>query len=69
LQRLKEPTNSPYSELQTIKRWKANWIGKITSWNCLRKHVNEGKMEESINGFVGRRRKQLLDYFKEIRGY
>jgi len=64
LPRLKEPTTCPYSELQTVKRRKANWAGNITSWNCLRKHVIEGKMEESIEVTVGRerRRQQLVDY-------
>jgi len=68
LPRLKEPTNWLYSELQTMKRRMANWTGDITRWICRRKHVNVGKMEESIKGTVGRRRKQLLDYLKEMEG-
>jgi hypothetical protein len=39
--------------------------------NCLLKHVIEGKLEGRIvmTGRRGRRRKQLLDYLKEKRGY
>ena len=51
--------------LRTVKRRKANWIGHILCRNCLLKHVFEGKVE----GRRGRRRKQLLVYVKEKRGY
>jgi hypothetical protein len=56
--------------VHTIKRRKANWIGHILRRNCLLKHVIEGELEGRI-GVMGRRerrRKQLLDEFKEIRG-
>ena len=40
LQRVKEERNI----LQTIKRRKASWSGHILHWNCLLKHVTEGKI-------------------------
>jgi hypothetical protein len=57
--------------LQTIKRRKANWIGHILRRTCLLKHVTGGKIKGRIEvtGPRGRRRKQLLDYLKEARGY
>jgi hypothetical protein len=57
--------------LQRIKRWKVNWIGHILHRNCLLKHVTEGKLEETIEGAgtSGKGRKQLLDDFKETKGY
>jgi hypothetical protein len=56
--------------LHTIKKRKANWIGHILPRNCLLKYVIEGKIEGSIEvtGRRGRRRKHLLDDFKERRG-
>ena len=42
--------------VHTMKRRKANWIGHILRRNCL---MTRGR---------GRRRKQLLDHFKEKRG-
>jgi hypothetical protein len=67
LHRVKEERNI----LHTIKRRKANWIGHILRRNCLLKHVIEGKIKGRIEimGRRGRRRKQLLDYIKERRGY
>jgi hypothetical protein len=53
--------------LQTIKTWTANDLRR----NCLLKHVIEGKIEGRIEA-TGRRvriRKQLLDDFKQTRGY
>jgi hypothetical protein len=41
LQRVKEERNI----LQTIKRWKDNWIGHILHRNCLLKHITEGNTE------------------------
>jgi hypothetical protein len=40
-------------------------------WNCLLKHVIEGKVEGKIKltGKGGRRRKYLLDDLKKKRGY
>jgi hypothetical protein len=57
--------------LHTIKRRKSNWIGHILRSNCLLKHTIEGKVEGGIEvtGTQRRRRKQLLDYLKENRGY
>jgi hypothetical protein len=57
--------------VHTIKRRKANWIGHILRRNCLLKHVIEGKIGGRIKmtGRRGRKRKQLLDDFKEKRRY
>ena len=54
------------SILHTTKRRKTNWIGHI-----LCRNITEGKIAGGIKvmGIQGRRRKQLLDYFKETRGY
>jgi hypothetical protein len=54
-----------------IKRRKAKWIGHILRRNCLLKHIIEGNIEIRIEvtGRRGRRRKQLLNYLKETRGY
>jgi hypothetical protein len=57
LQRVKEERNI----IQTIKRWKANWIDQIL------KHVVGGKIEGRIK--VTRRHKKLLNDLKEKRGY
>jgi hypothetical protein len=63
LHRFKEERNV----IQTIKRRKANWIGRILCRNCCLVQFVEGKIVESINltGRRGKRRKQLLDDFKE----
>jgi hypothetical protein len=52
------------------RRRKANWIGHILRRNCHLKHFIEGKIEgrTNVTGRRGRRSKQLLDYFKEMRG-
>ena len=57
--------------LHTIKRRKANWIGHSLRGNCLLKHIIEGKREGGIEvtGRQGRRLKQIVDDFKETRGY
>jgi hypothetical protein len=67
LHRVKEERNI----LHTIKIRTANWIGHIFRRNCLLKHVIEGKLEGRIEmtGRRKRRRKQLLDDFKEKRRY
>ena len=59
------------SILQTIKRRKANWIGHILRRNCLLRRFIEGKTEGGleVKGRRGRKRKQLLEDFKETRGY
>jgi hypothetical protein len=51
----------------SVKRRKANWIDHILRRNCLLKIVIEDKLEGK--GRLGRRPKQLLDYFKEKRRY
>jgi hypothetical protein len=55
--------------LHTVKIKKANWIGHILRMNCLRKYVCEGEIAGRIvvMGRRGRRRKWLMDYFKETR--
>jgi hypothetical protein len=53
--------------LQTMKRWKANWIVHILHRNCLLKHVIERNIEGGIE-VTGRRGiicKHLLDDLKE----
>jgi hypothetical protein len=57
--------------LLTINRRKANWIGHILRRNCFLKHIIERKIEGRIEvtGRRQRRRKQLLYYLKEKRGY
>ena len=58
------------TQLQLMKRRKANWIGHIVRGNCFLKHVIEGKIEGRIEvmGRRRRRRKQTLDDLKETRG-
>jgi hypothetical protein len=53
------------SQINTIKRRKANWCCHILGRNCLLKHVIEGKIE--VTGRRGRRSKHLLDDLKEKR--
>ena len=67
IQRVKEERNI----LNTIKRRKAKWIGQILRRNCLLKHIIGGKIQGRIDvtGRRERRRKKLLDYLKEKRGY
>jgi hypothetical protein len=54
-----------------IRKRKANWIGHILCRNCLLKQVIEGKIkgEMEVTRRRGRRRKELLDDFKDRRGY
>jgi hypothetical protein len=67
LHRVKEDRNL----LHKTKRKKADWIGHILRKYCLVKPDIEGKIEGRIEVLRrgGRRRKQLLDDLKEIRGY
>jgi hypothetical protein len=67
LHRVKEERNI----LHTRKRRKTNRIGHNLPRNCILKHVIEGKLEgrTEMAGRRGRRRKQLLDDFKEKRRY
>jgi hypothetical protein len=56
--------------LHAIKRRKAIWIDHMLRRNCLLKQVIEGKLggiEMTVR--KGRRRKLLLDYLEERRGY
>jgi hypothetical protein len=67
LLRVKERRNVVHE----ISKRKANWIGHILGRNCLLQHVIKGKIKGGIEetGRRGRRRKNLLDGFKERRGY
>jgi len=57
--------------LHEIRKRKANWIGHILRRNCFLKQVNEGKIkgEMEVTRRRGRRRKKLLDNFKDRRIY
>jgi hypothetical protein len=67
LLRVKEQRNN----LHEILKRKANWIGHILRKNCLLQRVTEGKIHGGIEvtGRQGRRRRKLLEYLKERRGY
>ena len=55
--------------MQTIQRRKANWIGHMLRRNCLLENIIEGKVDRStvVTGRRKRRRRQLLDDFREAR--
>jgi hypothetical protein len=57
--------------LHEIRKRKANWIGHISRRNCFLQRVIEGKIkgEIEVRERRGRRRRKLLDDFKEGRGY
>jgi hypothetical protein len=67
LQRVTEERNV----LRTVKSRKANWIGYVLRRNCLLKDVSEGKIggRIEVTGRRGRRRTELLDCLKEMKGY
>jgi len=67
LLRVKEQRNI----LREIRKRKANWVGHILRRNCLLHRVLEGKVKGGIEVTRrrGRKRRKLLDYFKERRGY
>jgi len=67
LLRVKEQRNI----LHEIRKRKANWIGQILCRNCLLQQVIEGKTKGGIEvtGRWERRRRKLLDDFKERREY
>ena len=67
LRRVKEERNI----IHTTERMKVNWIGHVLRGNCLLKHIVERKIEGWIEVTVrqGRRRKQLLNDFKEASVY
>ena len=54
-----------------VKRRKANWNDHILRRSYILKQGFEGKIERGIEvkGRRGRRRKQILDYVKEMRSY
>jgi hypothetical protein len=57
--------------LHEISKRRANWIGHILRRNCHLQRIIEGKIKGGIEvtGRRGRRRRKLLDEFKERRGY
>jgi hypothetical protein len=63
--------NEERNILHTIKRKKDNWIDHVLCRNCILKHATEGHLQGTIEMTwrQGRRRKQLLDNFKENRIY
>ena len=63
--------NEQRNILHTIRKRKANWIGRILRRNCLLKQVIEGKIkgEIEVTSRQGRRRKKLLDDLKDRRRY
>jgi hypothetical protein len=63
LRRVKEERNI----IHAIERMKVNWIGHVLRRNCLLKHTVERKIEVTVR--QGRRRKQLLNDFKEASVY
>jgi hypothetical protein len=67
LPRVKEQRNI----LHEISKRRANWIGHILRRNCLLQQVFEENIKGGIEvtGRRGRRRRKLLDYLKERRGY
>ena len=67
LLRVKEQRNI----LHEMPTRKANWIDHILRRNCILQQVIEGKIQGGIDvtGRQGRRRTELLDDLKEMRGY
>ena len=63
--------NEQRNILHATRKRKANWIAHILRRNCLLKQVIEGKIkgEIEVTRRQGRRRKKLLDDFKDRRGY
>ena len=63
--------NEQRNILHEIRKRKANWIAHILRRNCLLKQVIEGRIkgEMEVARRRGRRRKKLLDDFKDGRGY
>jgi hypothetical protein len=57
--------------VDTVNGRKANWIGYVLSRNCLLIHDTKGMRDGSIDvtGYLGRRRRQLLDVLKDVTGY
>jgi hypothetical protein len=67
LLKVKEQRNILYE----LSKRKADWIGHILRRNCLLQQVIEGKIKGGIEVTErrGKRRRKLLDDFKERRGY
>jgi hypothetical protein len=63
--------NEQRNILHEKRKRKANWIGHILRRNCLLKQVIERKIkgEMEVTRRRGRRRKTLLEDFKDRRGY
>ena len=63
--------NKQRNILHEIRKRKANWIGQILRKNCLLNQVIDGKIkgEMEVTRRRGRRRKKLLDEFKDRTGY
>jgi hypothetical protein len=57
--------------LHEISKQKADWFGYILRRNCLLRQVIEGKIKGwiEVTWRQRRRRRKLLDYLKERRGY
>jgi len=62
---VQSPEHIIYSQVHTVKRKKANWIGHILRRICLLQQVIERKIDGRRRR--GRRLKQLLDDVKEKR--
>jgi hypothetical protein len=67
LLRVREQTNI----LHEIRKRKANWIGHVLCGKCLLQRVTGGMIQGGIEvtGRQGRRRRKLLDDFKERNVY
>ena len=63
--------NEQRNILHAIRKRKANWIGHSLGRKCLLEQVIEGKIKGAIEVTrrQGRRRKKLLEYLKDRRGY
>ena len=63
--------NEQKNTLHKIRKRKANWIGQILRINCFLQQVIEGKIKGQIEVIRrrGRRRKKLLNDFKDRTGY
>ena len=63
--------NEQRNILHEIRKRKANWIGHILRRKCLLKQVIEGNIKGAMEATRrrGRRRKKLLDDFKDRTGY
>ena len=69
--RTDDEANSRVSQILRTRPKRGRQTGHILRRSCITKHVITGKIEGEIKvtGRRGRRRKQILDYVKEMRGY